>query len=160
SNGVFNLRECVRTWCIFYCLGSTACIRFNNGGSVSTGGAVVNAIDVVRTQRCSTNDADSNTLSHNKFLKNLRLVDFRVIDAGEVRAAEDVLTGALSNWEWVVHIAAIHILLNDGENIGVNLRNSFNDWRQVRNTMRWFDHDALSNGIGKWHVIFQNIEKQ
>lgn len=68
-------------------------------------------------------------------------------------AAEDVLAGALSDWEWVIDVAAVHVLFHDGEDLGVDLGDSFDDWGQVWDAVWWFDHDALGYGFGKWGVV-------
>src|SRR5699024_11078180 len=74
--------------------------------------------------------------------------------------AENVLSGALGDWEWVVNIAAVLVLLHDGENIRVDLGDGLNDRCQDWNTVWWFHHDALSHCVCEGHVIFEDIKEQ
>src|SRR5690606_30821990 len=81
-------------------------------------------------------------------------------DACEMGAAEDVLAGALGDRERAVDVAAVHILLDDREDLGVDLGNRLDDGGEVGDAVRRLDHDSLGDGLGEWHVILQHVEEQ
>ena len=75
-------------------------------------------------------------------------------------ARSDVGFGALSNWEWEVNIAAVHVLLNDGKHVWVDLGCEFEDWCKLWHTLEtWLGHYTLGNSLHERKVVLQGLSQ-
>ncbi|OEI69323.1 hypothetical protein Cus16_1165 [Curtobacterium sp. ER1/6] len=80
--------------------------------------------------------------------------------AGGGGGSEDVLEGALGDRAGSVDRAAVHVLLDDAEDVGVDRRDRLDDGGQLGRAVRRLGHDPLRDGGGERHVVLQHVEQQ
>jgi hypothetical protein len=77
-----------------------------------------------------------------------------------VGARSNVVSGALGKRAWEVNIAAVHVLLNNCEHVGVDLGGKLEDRREVRNAnAARFSHYAFGNRLNEWKVVFESFRQ-
>src|SRR5262245_35713977 len=65
----------------------------------------------------------------------------------------EVAAGALSDWQWLIGIARVHVLFHDREHVDAELFDGVEQRRHVRDSARGFDHRAELDRLAERQIL-------